>query len=57
MIIVHSLLHCKAGFSCINVVVNFLCQVVFVFLLFLGMLLYANEVEAKEKKKLPEIKN
>ena len=49
MIIVHSLLHCKAEFSCINVVANFLSQVIFVFLLFLGMLLYANEVEAKEK--------
>ena len=31
------------------VVVNFLCQAIFDFLLFLGMLLYANEVETKEK--------
>ena len=38
------------------VVVNFLCQVIFVFLLFLVTVIYANEVETKEKK-LPEIKN
>ena len=31
------------------VVVNFLSQVIFVFLLFLGMAMYANEVETKEK--------
>ena len=31
------------------VVVNFLFQVIFVFLLFLGMVIYANEVETKEK--------
>ena len=36
--------------------VNFLSQVMFVFLLFLGMVVYANEVETKEKEKLPEIK-
>ena len=41
----------------VNVVVNFLSQVIFVFLLFLGMVMYANEVETKEKEKLPEIKN
>ena len=33
----------------IYVVVNFLSQVIFVFLLFLGMVIYANEVETKEK--------
>ena len=33
----------------IDVVVNFLSQVIFVFLLFWGMIMYANEVEAKEK--------
>ena len=33
----------------IHVVVNFLSQVIFVSLLFLGMLMYANEVETKEK--------
>ena len=41
----------------IYVVVNFLFQVIFVFLLFLVMVIYANEVETKEKQKLPEIKN
>ena len=35
---------------------NFLSQVIFVFLLFLGMVIYANEVETKEKEKLPKIK-
>ena len=35
--------------------VNFLFQ--FIFPLFLGMVLYANEFETKEKQKLPEIKN
>ena len=29
----------------------------FFFLLFLGMVIYANEFETKEKQKLPEIKN
>ena len=32
-----------------DVVVNFLSQVIFIFLLFLGMVIYANEVETKEK--------
>ena len=31
------------------VVVNFLSQVIFVFLLLLGMVMYANKVETKEK--------
>ena len=31
------------------VAVNFLSQVIFVFLLFLGMVMYANEGETKEK--------
>ena len=35
-----------------NVVVNFLSLVIFVFLLFLGMLMYANEVETKGKIKI-----
>ena len=39
------------------VVVNFSSQVIFLFLLFWGMVMYANEVETKEKEKLPEIKN
>ena len=34
----------------IYVVVNFLSQVIFVFLLFLGMVMYANEVETKDKQ-------
>ena len=33
----------------IDVVVNFLSQVIFVFLLFWGMIMYAKEVETKEK--------
>ena len=33
----------------VYVVVNFLFQVIFIFLLFLGMVIYANEVETKEK--------
>ena len=41
----------------VYVVVNFLSQVIFVFLLFLGMVMCANEVETKEKQKLPEIRN
>ena len=41
----------------VSVVVNFLSQVIFVSLLFLGVVMYANEVETKEKQKLPEIKN
>ena len=41
----------------ICVLVNFSSQIIFVFLLFLGMEMYANEVETKEKEKLPEIKN
>ena len=31
------------------VVVDFLSQVIFAFLLFMGMVMYANEVETKEK--------
>ena len=42
----------------IHVVVNLLSQVIFVFLLFLRtMIMFANEVETKEKLKLREIKN
>ena len=40
----------------VYVVVNFLSQIIFVFLLFLGVVMYANEVETKEKEKLPEVK-
>ena len=38
------------------VVVNFLSQLIFIFPLFFGMVMYANEFETKENKKLPEIK-
>ena len=33
----------------VSVVANFLSQVIFVFCLFLGMVMYANEVGTKEK--------
>ena len=35
--------------QCIYVAVNFLSQVIFIFPLFLGMVMNANEVETKEK--------
>ena len=38
-------------------VCNFLSQVIFVFLLLLGMVMHVNEVETKEKYNLREIKN
>ena len=41
----------------VDVVVNFLFQVIFIFPLFLGMVVYANELKTKEKQKLTEIKN
>ena len=44
-------------FICGHVVVNFLSQLIFIFLLFWGMVMYANEFETKEKQKLTEIKN
>lgn len=37
------------GLSLMYVIVNFLSQVFFVFLLFLGMIMYANEDETEEK--------
>ena len=40
-----------------HVVVIFLSQVIFLFLLSLGMVMYANEVEIIGRQKLPEIKN
>ena len=39
----------KKNFADIYVVVNFFSQVMFLFLLFLGVVMYANEVETKEK--------
>ena len=54
------LLKKKDEVSCLRnnayVAVNFLSQVIFVFLSFLGMVMYASEVETKEKYKLTEIK-
>ena len=41
----------------IYVVVNFLFQLIFIFPLFWGMVMYANEFKTKEKQKLTEIKN
>ena len=37
------------------VVVNFLSQLIFIFPLFLGMVMHANECETKEKLELTEI--
>ena len=45
----HYPVNSAVGFPNIYVVVNFLSQVIFVFILFLGMIMYANEVETKEK--------
>ena len=39
------------------VVVNFLFQLIFIFPLFLGMVMYAKKFKTKEKQKLTEIKN
>ena len=41
----------------VYVVVNFLFQLIFIFPLFWGMVMYANEYKTKEKQKLTEIKN
>ena len=38
-------------------VVNHLFQLIFIFPLFLGMVMYANVFKIKEKQKLTEIKN
>ena len=43
--------------TCVYVVVNFLFQLIFIFPLFWGMVMYANEFKTKEKQKLTEIKN
>ena len=43
--------------SSASVVVNFLLQLIFIFPLFWGMVMYANEFKTKEKQKLTEIKN
>ena len=41
--------HCLVGFFNVYVVVNFLSQVFFIFPLFLGMVMYANEFKTNEK--------
>ena len=41
----------------VYVVVNFLFQLIFIFPLFLGMVMYAKQFKTKEKQKLTEIKN
>ena len=41
----------------VYVAVNLLFQLNFVFPLFWGIVMYANEFETKEKQKLTEIKN
>ena len=41
----------------VNVVVNFLFQLIFMFPFFLGMVMFANELKTKGKQNLTEIKN
>ena len=50
-------IHTKTLQTGVDVAVTFLSLVIFVFLLFVVMVMYANEVETKEKYKLLEIKN
>ena len=50
LIVVHSLFTCLLLHY--NVVVNFLSQVIFVFLFCLGMVMYANKVETEDKNYL-----
>ena len=47
----------KKGTPFVYVVVVFLFQLIFIFPLFWGMVMYANEFKTKEKQKLTEIKN
>ena len=50
----------SSKYSClynVYVVVNFLSQLIFIFVLFWGMVMYANEFETKERQKLTKIKN
>ena len=41
----------------LSVADNFLSQLIFIFLFFLVMTIYANEFQTKKKRKLTEIKN
>ena len=56
--VIFSMIH---SFACmymyVYVVVNFLFQLIFIFPLFWGMVMYANEFKTKEKQKLSEVKN
>ena len=46
-----------SGIQCnVDVVVNFLFQLIFIFPMFFGVVMYANEFRTKEKQKLTEIK-
>ena len=45
---------CVMGMSVAD---NFLTRLIFIFLFFLVMTMYANEFQTKEKQKLTEIKN
>ena len=45
------------SFRNVSVSVNFITQVIFIFLLFVGMVMHANEFLKKENKKFTEIKN
>ena len=47
----------KRGLQNGDVVVNFSFQLIFIFSLFWGMVMYANEFKTKEKQKLTEVKN
>ena len=46
-----------SNYRYVYVVVNFLSQLIFIFLLFWGMVMYADEFQTKEKQKLTNIKN
>ena len=50
-------MYCLRVFYVICVVVNFLFQLIFIFPLFLGMVMNANEFKTKKIQKLTEIKN
>ena len=55
----HSIANSETPGTLFNVfvIVNFLFQLIFIFPLFWGMVMYANEFKTKEKQKLTEIKN
>ena len=49
LMLVSAIQTCRIFAICVVVVVIYLSQVIFVFLLFLSMVMYANEVQTKEK--------